>query len=238
MRFIIFILGLLFSAIGLYLGYTSIMGIGEGFCVLIGIIFILWSVFYDSFKTNKFLRFVKGMFVAGISIIVIYSCIICVLGSTDTATYNEDYVIVLGAGLNGSEPSPALERRLDKTVEYMNRNQNATVIVSGGQGPNESISEAQAMQLYLMDKGIDDDKILLETESTSTYENFSYTKDAVSDGSVVFITNNFHVLRSSLMAQLNGIDAAHIGASTPLTSLPASCIREFFAQIASIRYYI
>lgn len=238
MRFILFLLGLLFSAAGLFAGYTSAMGTGEAFAVIIGIFFILWSVFYDAFKAKKFLRFLKGLFVSILSIMVVYSCFICIFGYTDTASYSEDYVIVLGAGLNGTEPSKVLEKRLDKAADYLNINKNATVIVSGGQGRNEAVSEAQAMQLYLISRGIDEGRILMESESTSTYENFAYTKDAVSDGSTVFITNNFHVLRASLMAKLNGIDAAHIGTSTPLSSLPTACIREFIAQIAAVRYYI
>ena len=57
------------------------------------------------------------------------------------------------------------------------------------------------------------------------------------EGQAVFVTNEFHVLRSELMAKINGIDATHIGASTPITLLPVSCVREFIAQIAAVRYY-
>ena len=67
-------------------------------------------------------------------VLVIYSGIICVVGKSDNATYREDYIIVLGAGLKGDTPSLALERRLEKAAEYMNKNGNAIAIVSGGQG--------------------------------------------------------------------------------------------------------
>ena len=195
MRVILFILGLLFSADGLYFASTTSMGVGEAFTVAIGIMFILWSTFYDAFKTKGFLKFIKGLFTFGMIVLVIYSGIICVVGKSDNATYREDYIIVLGAGLKGDTPSLALERRLEKAAEYMNKNGNAIAIVSGGQGKGETISEA------------------------------------------VFVTNEFHVLRSELMAKINGIDATHIGASTPIPLLPVSCVREFIAQIAAVRYY-
>ena len=137
MRVILFILGLLFSADGLYFASTTSMGVGEAFTVAIGIMFILWSTFYDAFKTKGFLKFIKGLFTFGM---------ICVVGKSDNATYREDYIIVLGAGLKGDTPSLALERRLEKAAEYMNKNGNAIAIVSGGQGKGETISEAQAME--------------------------------------------------------------------------------------------
>ena len=218
MRVILFILGLLFSADGLYFASTTSMGVGEAFTVAIGIMFILWSTFYDAFKTKGFLKFIKGLFTFGMIVLVIYSGIICVVGKSDNATYREDYIIVLGAGLKGDTPSLALERRLEKAAEYMNKNGNAIAIVSGGQGKGETISEAQAMENYLLNHGIREDRIIKE-------------------GQAVFVTNEFHVLRSELMAKINGIDATHIGASTPITLLPVSCVREFIAQIAAVRYY-
>lgn len=237
MRVILFILGLLFSADGLYFASTTSMGVGEAFTVAIGIMFILWSTFYDAFKTKGFLKFIKGLFTFGMIVLVIYSGIICVVGKSDNATYREDYIIVLGAGLKGDTPSLALERRLEKTAEYMNKNGNAIAIVSGGQGKGETISEAQAMENYLLNHGIREDRIIKEDNSTSTYENFEYSKLIMDEGQAVFVTNEFHVLRSELMAKINGIDATHIGASTPIPLLPVSCVREFIAQIAAVRYY-
>lgn len=180
---------------------------------------------------------VIGVCTFGMIVLVIYSGIICVVGKSDNATYREDYIIVLGAGLKGDTPSLALERRLEKAAEYMNKNGNAIAIVSGGQGKGETISEAQAMENYLLNHGIREDRIIKEDNSTSTYENFEYSKLIMDEGQAVFVTNEFHVLRSELMAKINGIDATHIGASTPITLLPVSCVREFIAQIAAVRYY-
>ena len=95
MRVILFILGLLFSADGFYFASTTSMGVGEAFTVAIGIMFILWSTFYDAFKTKGFLKFIKGLFTFGMIVLVIYSGIICVVGKSDNATYREDYICLL-----------------------------------------------------------------------------------------------------------------------------------------------
>lgn len=230
-------IGLLFFGDGLYFCVNPYQWAWVRLTVAIGIMFILWSTFYDAFKTKGFLKFIKGLFTFGMIVLVIYSGIICVVGKSDNATYREDYIIVLGAGLKGDTPSLALERRLEQAAEYMNKNGNAIAIVSGGQGKGETISEAQAMENYLLNHGIREDRIIKEDNSTSTYENFEYSKLIMDEGQAVFVTNEFHVLRSELMAKINGIDATHIGASTPIPLLPVSCVREFIAQIAAVRYY-
>ncbi len=237
MRVILFILGMLFSADGLYCAATAHMGAGEILIISIGVIFILWSVFYKAARRKKFLKVLKVLFVIFMSILTVYSCVICVFGHMDDVSYNEDYLVVLGAGLNGDEPSQTLKLRLDKTVEYMKSNKKAVAIVSGGRGKGERVSEASAMRDYLINNGVAAERVLRDDNATSTYENFVYSKLVIDKDNVAFITSDFHVLRSLQMAKLNGIDAKHIGASTPITSIPTACAREFLAQIAAIRYY-
>ena len=238
MRIILLLIGVLLSADGLYYGAVTGMGIGEAIIVAMGIMFILWATFHDAFREKGFLKFLKVLFSVIMVVFVVYSAAVCVIGRMNNATGREDYVIILGAGLDGSEPSPVLASRLDKAIEYMNKNSSATAIVSGGRGRGETVSEAQAMSNYMMLHGISSDKIMLEETSTSTYENFLNSKPAAEDGRVVFITNDFHVLRASQLAKLNGINAAHIAAPTPITMLPVSCAREMVAQAAALRYYI
>lgn len=238
MRVILFLIGLILSIDGLSYGAVTGMGIGEAIIVAMGIMFILWATFCDAFCEKGFLRFLKGLFSVAMIVFVVYSVAVCVMGRMDNATGREDYIIVLGAGLNGSEPSTVLTNRLDRAIEYMNKNSDATAIVSGGQGRGETVSEAQAMSNYMILHGISDDRILLEDSSTSTYENFLNSKAAADSGSTVFVTNDFHVLRASQMAELNGLNASHIAAATPVTMLPVACAREMIAQIATIRYYL
>lgn len=87
-----------------------------------------------------------------------------------------DYLIVLGAQVRGEEPSKTLRLRLDKAAEYALQNPETTLILSGGQGENEAVSEAEAMKKYLVDKGVPERRLVLEARSTSTVENIAYSK--------------------------------------------------------------
>lgn len=237
MKVILFLLGLLFSADGLYAGATASMGFGEGIVVAVGIMFILLSCSYESFKTKKFLRFIKRAFILFMALLVAYSCSVCVVGGQDNATYDEKYVLVLGAGLDGDKPSAVLESRLEKTVEYMIKNSDAIAVVSGGQGSDEAVAEALVMQVYLINHGIGEERIYIEDNAKSTYQNFEYSQMVIENDSAAVVTNEFHILRAVLMANLNGMQVTHLSAKTPLYMMPIVCAREFFAQIASVRYY-
>ena len=204
--------------------------------VFTGIMCLLWGSLYDAFKSVKILRVLKKLFMICFILITAYSVFTCVMGHKDNATGKEEYAIVPGAGLRNEEPSPLLKSRLDTTLDYLVQNKKATVIVTGGKGDDEDIAESIAMYTYLTDSGVNDKDILTEDQATSTYENYLLTKDAVSDGDTVIITSEFHVLRSLQMAKLNGIDATHIGATTPFVYLPPACAREFLAQVMAVRY--
>ena len=110
---------------------------------------------------------------------LLFQVVICVysFGFTDTVTYKEDAVIVLGAGLRGENLSLILRNRLDAAVEYYNENPEAVIVVSGGQGPDEDIPEAEAMERYLYEQGVPLNKIIKEDKSTSTEENFKFSKE-------------------------------------------------------------
>ena len=92
-----------------------------------------------------------------------------------TAQEGADYVIILGAQWKTSGPSYVLQKRLDKAIEYLNANPETKVIVSGGQGYNEPISEAEGMQGYLETAGIDPERILMEDASTNTTQNLIFS---------------------------------------------------------------
>ncbi len=234
---ILFFIGLALSLNGLYCGMTIGMGAGEAIIVVSGIIFILWGTFYAAFRKKGFLKFIKRLFIFYMIILVVYTGAVTVIGRMDNATGNEDYAIVLGAKITGANPSAALAKRLDKAAEFANENKNATIIVSGGQGADEKIPEAQAMEDYLISHGVSAERILKEENSTSTYENLMNSKNAITEGSAALITSDFHVIRSAQMAQLCGINATHIGAETPWYLIPVSCAREMAAEIATVRYY-
>ncbi|MDD6798770.1 MAG: YdcF family protein [Clostridia bacterium] len=122
-----------------------------------------------------------------------------------------DYMIVLGAHVKGDVVSKALAQRLDAAYEYAADSANADckIIVAGGQGKGENVTEAFAMKQYLVEKGIDEDRILMEDKSTDTDENIKFsTKLYISDKSkkVVIASNNFHIFRAVKLAKANGLE--------------------------------
>ena len=83
-----------------------------------------------------------------------------------------DYIIIHGAGLDGPRPTPLLAGRIDKALElWKKQHQHGKFVVSGGQGADEIVSEAQAMRDYLLEKGVPAAAILMEDKSTTTWEN-------------------------------------------------------------------
>jgi uncharacterized SAM-binding protein YcdF (DUF218 family) len=162
--------------------------------------------------------------------------IIAVYGNTDTVNYNEDAVIVLGAGLRGDKITYPLAYRLDRAVEYLNVNQKALAVVSGGKGSGETVTEAYAMKKYITERGIDPLRIITEEKSTSTSENLRFSKEILdktlgSGYTCAVITNRFHVLRASLMAKKVGLNATHAGAKIQPYSVPVNYLRELAALL-------
>ena len=93
-----------------------------------------------------------------------------------------DYIIIHGAGLDGPRPTPLLAGRIDKALELWNKqHQHGKFVVSGGQGADEIVSEAQAMRDYLLEKGVPADAILMEDKSTTTWENLKYSLGVIHD---------------------------------------------------------
>ena len=150
-----------------------------------------------------------------------------------------DYMIILGARLYGEIPSHALYERLKVAEEYLHDDTDLKVIVSGGQGPDEYISEAEAMERYLINNGIDKNRIILEDKSTSTFENIRNSlniikeNDNLEEPRVLMVTNKFHVFRSKLLANRLGSKAYGLAAEVPPTIVVPQYIREYFAVIKS-----
>jgi uncharacterized SAM-binding protein YcdF (DUF218 family) len=163
------------------------------------------------------------------------------LSATDDRSVEDArYVIVLGAGLQGTEPSPTLRARLDTALRLAEINQQAEVVVSGGQGMNEVVSEASAMATYLERQDLPASRILREGKSRSTWENLSFSarllmeRDWRPETPVCIVTSDFHVVRARSIAMRAGFaNICMIPAPTPLWILPNSWLREYFAALSS-----
>lgn len=131
-----------------------------------------------------------------------------------------DYLIVLGAGVDGDTPSPILQDRINAAYEYLTKHPGTVCIVTGGKGDDENLSEAQCMYNHLTEMGIDGSRIWMEDQATSTVENFRYSVQLLQEktgsipGSVGVLSNEFHLFRASLMAEDNGLDPIYIAAPT------------------------
>jgi len=167
-----------------------------------------------------------------------------------------DYIIIHGAGLDGTRPTPLLAGRIDKALELWNKqHQQGKFVASGGQGADEVVSEAQAMRDYLLEKGVPAGAILMEDKSTTTWENLKNSiaviradrttsggTDAASDDvtasdsagacgdfTTAVVSSDFHVFRCAEYAHNLGIKADGIGSHTKGWYWPTAFIREFIA---------
>lgn len=158
-----------------------------------------------------------------------------VLGQFHTkADPGAEYCVVLGAEWKKNGPSYVLKKRLDAAIKYLNENESTKVVVSGGQGKNESVSEAEGMRQYLLDAGIAEERILVENESRNTYENLRNSRALIENdrgnaSSVVIVTNDFHVFRACMMAKKMGYRGIQgLAAGSYPSVLPNNMLREFF----------
>lgn len=222
--------------------YVQGMDLGTLLPAILGIIFIFYSFRpqWEKYikKINPFItRFVYWCFLLFIVIFVVAEgCII--LGSIYAPKPSEqpDYVIILGSGIKpDGSPTLTLINRLEMGITYANQFPDTVIVVSGGQGGNEPMPEAEAMARYLKDRGVDPNRIIIEDHSTSTMENFKYTKELIGDQKeIAFITNDFHVFRSGILARRNGFNAYGYGTHTPGIVLVNCYLREFFALVKSL----
>lgn len=148
-----------------------------------------------------------------------------------------DALVVLGAGLlpDGS-PSEALRFRLDAAVEYLEENPSTTCVVSGGRGVGEVRAEAEAMEDYLVARGVDARRITKEGSSRTTVENIRNSAELLAPGSSVgVVTNDFHLCRALLLAEGNGLPGAYglAARSNPLY-LPNAVLRECAAIVKDV----
>ena len=131
-----------------------------------------------------------------------------------------DYLIVLGAGVDGDTPSPILQDRIDLAYTYLTEHPNTICIATGGKGDDENLSEAQCIFNHLTTMGIQADRIWMEDKATSTVENFQYSIALLEERtgsipeSVGVLSNEFHLFRASLMAKDQGLTPIYIAAPT------------------------
>lgn len=125
-------------------------------------------------------------------------------GSHDEISGEPKVMVILGCKVESWGPSILLQDRLDKALDYLEDHPNLTVVVSGGQGADEPMSEAQCMYDYLTAHGVDGSRILLEDQSHNTWENLRFTRalleeQGVDASQMVVVSNGFHLTRVRML---------------------------------------
>ena len=151
------------------------------------------------------------------------------------------YIVVLGAKVNGTSPSLSLSDRINAAAQYLQAHPDTIAVLSGGQGADESISEAACMFNELTARGIDPSRLWLEDQSTSTQENLRFTCDLIEakTGSrpqyIGLISSEYHLFRAGIFAKDCGVTAIGIPAQTSWFSIK---INYFMREVAGIWHYI
>ena len=229
------------------LGLNGGMNLGTFLPGLLGAAMLFWGLkrnyLKQHFLKDRFIRFQRLVRIGSVVLLASFILIESLLlyNTKDPVPSRVDYLIILGAGLNGDKLSWTLWERVDKGLRILQNNKAMRVVVSGGKGPGEWITEAEAMQRYLVEQGIAKERIIKEEQSTSTMENFRYTRELLDQQPnyepaepVLVITNDFHMFRSKILARRNGINPVGVPSATPWYLRPNVYLREYFAVVKSI----
>ncbi len=223
-------------------GCTEIFLIGYGMTALVFLFlaccFAFFGLLYhrDGLAARTARRVVIVVLVIG-AILFLAAEIPILQDSRSDADTDADYLIVMGAGVNGSVPSQSLEDRLEAALLWLQDHPDAKAVLSGGQGSKEDDTEAQVMYIWLTEQGIDPDRLLLEDQASNTYENLEYSLEIIAEdggdasGTVAMLSSEYHIHRVRYIAQSLGCDPVCVAAPTSIVALRINyTIREAFAM--------
>lgn len=216
------------------------MGYGTLFFLIWGVIALgltgMSYLFLCPEKAERIPKWIRrGFLTVALLGMILFVCVegLIFSGFGQRAKPGADVVIVLGAQWKNGGPSYVLAKRLDAALAYLKDNPDTKVVVSGGQGSDEPISEAEGMAGYLQAAGIEPERILQENASTDTNENLEFSANLLdrTQDRVVIVTNNFHVYRAMKIAQKKGyVHVEGLAADSYPTMLPNNLLREFFGM--------
>lgn len=176
-----------------------------------------------------------GLLVCGITEALI------IKASFGDADEQVDYVVVLGAKVREDGPSVSLQNRIDAAYEYLTAHPDAIAVVTGGQGADEPMSEAQCMYDHLVAMGIASDRVWMEDKATSTWENLQFSLKLIEEKTgkrptkIGLLSSEYHLFRAKLFADACGVEAAGIPAHTTRLS---QMINHFMREVAGVWHYI
>lgn len=228
-----------------YIGIILYVGIRADFAWIWALGSVFWFALWQGLRyaaghpdtwVHAALRVAAGLIAVGLVVLAVVGGRI-VGGMVAKPERDLDYVIVLGAQVRGTKPSRALRKRLDRALAYAQENPRTMLILSGGQGPDEGISEAECMQQYLSEHGLAEDRMLLEDRSTSTRENLRFSEQYLDKEKdrIGLLSNNFHIYRALGLARHEGyLHISGIPAPSDLGLQPHYVLREVCAVLAEL----
>lgn len=162
-------------------------------------------------------------------------------GSRGSADQSCSYIIVLGAGVNGTVPSLSLRERLEAARTYLLAHPETVCIVSGGQGGGELISEAQCMYDWLIAGGIPAAQLRKEEKASNTVQNLKFSVALIQEENGVLpvpigvVSSEYHLYRAGLIAKSIDIESVGIPART---GMPILRVNYFLREILAVWYFL
>ena len=151
-----------------------------------------------------------------------------------------EYLVVLGAGLHGDVPSLSLTDRLNAALDWLEAHPDCVAVVSGGQGPGETMTEGEAMEVWLEARGVESERIIVEDAATSTWENLENSfalireRGGEPDGNTAIVTSEYHLYRAKAMAGKLGVECYGVAGRT---SWPTLALNYFIREGFAVTYY-
>lgn len=218
--------------------FSGFLLVGLGAVLVMELLLDRWA---ETSRAGRLCRrtFYTALTLVLVPLIIIETYVINV-GRSDLSALPADAVVVLGAGVNGTQPSLSLYTRLTVALDYLEANPDIPVVLTGGQGYGEAITEAQCMYDWLTARGIDPARLILEEQAGNTAENFAFSRKLLeergidpAEDNVAVVTNDFHIARSRLIAARQGYGYAFgVPAELPWLHLEVNYyLREAFAMV-------
>lgn len=196
---------------------ATIIGCTSGaFPLILG---ILWKMLNTKLALTLLIAYAIAF-----AVLVLFMVIILLMGRSNAT--DQAVIIVLGCSVKGDKPSLSLLKRADTAYDFLAENTDSIAVLSGGQGEDEDISEAECMYRLLTQKGIDKKRLILEDKSKSTDENIKFSKRLINTDTVAIATSEYHQLRANMICKRYGLKAYSQSSRTKLNILPTFLLRE------------
>ena len=234
------LLGFGITLVPLGIRFSGMLFMGVSFLWGMGLFLGRWA------RRSRWGRICRRVFLtglaAGTALLIGIECAVLFYGEKDNSALPVDAVIVLGAGVNGERPSLVLQSRIDAAMDYLNRHPGIPAVLSGGQGPGEDITEAEAMlrglELHPKRSAGLPLVLLKEEASTNTAENFAFSKAlleayGLDTGTAVIavVSSDFHCFRARMIARRLGLETVSVPAELPWWLTGNYYLREAFAVV-------